>query len=281
MSSDLPLDIRTDRADYSPGETVEVVITAGPADKDLALGEVLVKLGHELEYDYSISADERSLSRTLKEPTTAAEERVSVDGTLAAGETAKWHLSFPVPDSPPGSAAGEIVTSRWFVAAHTPTTPGIDARSEAEIRVYIPRPAKADWPPRQGGYEDHRAKLELSLAKTEGRPGDQLTGTFSVRPQESFGCTGIRVELEGHERVDLGDGKDWYVEGPRVELAPASKLEPGHDLELAFSLELPADMTPTFETDAGSITCLVRAIVARRLRRDLTVEQPIYVYDYS
>ena len=48
-----------------------------------------------------------------------------------------------------------------------------------------------------------------------------------------------------------------------------------------FEIEVPAAAPPTFEACIGSITWLLRGVVARKLRSDTVIEQVITVYDCS
>ena len=64
-------------------------------------------------------------------------------------------------------------------------------------------------------------------------------------------------------------------------IAGGSTLEAGNDLELPFEIEVRTSAPPTFDVGIGSITWLLRGVVARKLRSDTVIEQVITIYDCS
>lgn len=117
LPAKVALGVRADRSAYSPGDTLDAVVTAGPADGELAIHGGVVGLDHELEYTYEVWTGERTKIKTKSDRRTAVEQRFTGERQLRAGEVARWQVSLQVPDSPAtlGTASGEIVASRWFV----------------------------------------------------------------------------------------------------------------------------------------------------------------------
>lgn len=281
MPSRLPLEVRTDKDAYAPGETVEVSVSAGPAKKKVSFNYFAITLEQQIQYEYdSDPTGDNMHRRTMLDRVPAGQSRSMDARTLARGEKADWTASFVVPEDEPGTTLGDILKVRWVADAVVPFRGRVDAHAERPIQVYAPLARYADRASRHPDLDtDDKAELILELAEPHARPGGQLAGTFRIRPLERVETKEIRVELLRHENVPIDDEADSWAYAAKRELAAGTTLEPGHDLKLSFTLDVPVDVPPTLDIDAGTIVWTVVGTVSRSLRGDLTVSQEITIYD--
>jgi hypothetical protein len=263
----LPLAVRTDRSSYRPGEAIEIVVAAGPAQKDIVVSELRVSLEHRITYEYDSWNGRTYVTRTRTDRTTADEARFTLQGAIAAGET-------------PELARGRIIDSTWRLEATIGVPGSVDASADAPIRVYAPRDRHAGrttHPPEDG--TGGKAAIELRVDDPHARLGGRLTGTVAIRGIESVEVEGIRVELVAHEHVRVSDEKHSWSVDPRQELAGATALSPGDVLSFAFALDVPQDVPASLHAPEGSIVWSVRAVLDRKRRGDLHLAHEVNVYD--
>jgi hypothetical protein len=281
LPSDLPLEVRTDKDAYAPGETVEVSVTAGPAKKKVSFDHVAITLETQVEYEYDTrSGNDGTRRRTLTERGIAAERRFTEARTLARDESSEWSASLAVPEDLPGTSLGEIVKVRWLADALVPFRRSVDAHADRAVQVYAPLARYARLASRHPDLDtDDKADLTLELPKRHARPGEKLSGTLRIHPLERFEAKEIRIELIRHEHVPIDyEAESWGFEA-RNELSGETALEPSQDVELPFTLDVPATVAPTLDIPQGSIEWSVIGTVSRSLRGDLTVGQVITIYD--
>jgi sporulation-control protein spo0M len=280
LPSDLPLHVETDKDAYSPGETVEIRVSAGPARKKVSFNYFVIALEQQTQYEYDWDDGDGMRRRTLTDRVPAGEQRFTDARTLARGEKTEWTASLAVPQDEPGTAVGDIIKVRWLADALVPFRGKVDAHADRPLHIYTPLARYARLASRHPDLDTgDEADLTLELAKPYARPGEQLSGTFRIRPLARVEAKQIRIELIRHEHVPIDlEAEAWGFEG-KHEMAGETTLEPGHDLELHFTLGVPAEAAPTLDIDAGSIVWSIVATVSRRLHGDLTLTQEITIYD--
>lgn len=301
LPNTIPLAVRTQRTTYLPGETVEIVVSAGPAERDLEVDGLVVTLENAVRYTYNVNAGRyaRTTHRTDRE--TAAEQRIALQGAIAVGEAPEIRLSLAVPESSfyPGTGGGQIVVSRWTVKVLLGIPKSVDATAECEIQVGTPRELHEGRTTHDVmiGAADHETRTFRLMAKAAAHAkqdetldidvrvdepnvalGGRITGTIALQPRERLEPEGIRVELKRHEEVRLGEGMTAITHASVQELASDRALVPGETTELPFELEVPPDAPATLIAPNGSVVWLVSAIVDRKRRNDFTVGREVNVY---
>ena len=281
MPNRLPLQVQTDKDAYAPGESVEVQVSAGPARKKVSFNYFAITLEQQIQYEYDTDPSGKNMHRrTLLDRVPAGQWRSTDARTLGRGEKAEWTASFVVPEDEPGTTPGDILKVRWVADAVVPFRGRVDAHADRPIQVYAPLARYASRAPRHPDLDtDDKADLILELAERHARAGGQLSGTFRIRPLERVEAQEIRVELVRHENVPFDLEADAWGWPSKRELAGETALDPGQEVELSFTLDVPAGVPPTLDVDAGTIVWTVVGVVSRKLRGDLTVSQEITIYD--
>src|SRR5690242_2795036 len=115
MPSRLPLEVRTDKESYAPGETVEVSVSAGPAKKKVSFNSLVITLEQQIQYEYDSDPTGDDLHRrTALDRVPAGQWRSTDARTLGRGEKAEWTASFVVPEDQPGTTPGDILKVSWL-----------------------------------------------------------------------------------------------------------------------------------------------------------------------
>jgi hypothetical protein len=63
-----------------------------------------------------------------------------------------------------------------------------------------------------------------------------------------------------------------------IQVVGNMKLQPGQDLDLPFSFDIPSPSPTTGSTPNSSVTWLLKGVLARPRRADTRVEEEIFVY---
>jgi hypothetical protein len=303
LPNTIPLNVRTDRETYLPGDPVEIVVAAGPIDRDLEVDGLVVTLENEVQYTYQVWTGRYYQTRHRTDRETAAECRVALQGKIGAGETPEITLSLEVPRSSmyPGSGGDRIIVSQWAVQALLGIPKSVDASAECSIRVLTPRALHEgrathgatrdvrvhesgviDWTKKavSGAKQDDSLEIDIEIEEPNvAAAGDRLAGTVVIRARETVEADEIRVELRRHEEVRIHEGMHDLRTAARQDLAPSTTLAAGGQMELPFELDVPESISPTLSAPNGTLSWLVSAIVGRKRRPDFIVSREVNVYD--
>jgi hypothetical protein len=302
LPNTIPLEVGTDRASYLPGDTAQVVVRAGPAERDLEVDQLVVTLESTVKYMYTAGGGRNQILRNKVDREPADERRITLQGKIAAGEAPEIALPLEVPRASvyPGTGGGTIVKSSWAVTALLGIPNSVDASAQCPVHVLTPRGLyegrtthgasregavheikTVDWMKKSvsGGKQDETLDIQIHIDDPNVAPGDAFTGTVAIHAHESLEAHGIRVELKWHEHVPLGNHENLVTTAERLELHPKRALTAGEDVVLPFEVAVPAGASPTLLAPHGTLSWFLHAVVQRKLRNDFSVSREVNVYD--
>ena len=122
-----------------------------------------------------------------------------------------------------------------------------------------------------------KADMRIALPRLEWVEGERIEGKLLVSPQDKL--REMRIELVRREHVPQDEGKSYTVTEDKVQLAGKSELHSGQLVEVPFVLTIPQQGCPTRQTAHSTVTWTIKGVLPRRLAKDFTVTQEIYVYN--
>ena len=273
-----------DRADVRAGETVQATIRVSGGRKDTEIAEGRLRLVYENEYEWraresSLFSSSESTTRTHRDTDrkTVAEQRFLDPGAIRADTPEDHTLSVEIPPTSVPSGEGKITRVRWKVQATLARERTRDISDEAPLEVLST--ADQDWLEPAPDVESRgECLLAFQLEKRAFGAGEPIEGTLVLTASEGCSVSEVRVELERHENVPRNLGNSERVREAQAIVAGAVELSPGVPQEFSFRLEVPPDPVPTLETANSRVWWILKAIGARRMRRDYRVEQEVLVY---
>ncbi len=272
---------------YYPGETVQGTITI-EGQKDLKVREGRVVVLCREEYECRVEGtrtdsdghtySEEYSSRETDEQEIHRQVLIS-EGTVAGGSIQNYEFAVVIPhDARPTWDGGRIVAVKWLVKGTLDRKMAADTEAEAEILVFAPMPGKTTGPGEFGhSKEPEEAELAFVLPGKEWVLGETITGQLLVRPRKTFEVSEIRVELVRLEYVPRNRGNQ-HLEEITIKVAGKTRLEPGQELTLPFSLNIPVPRPTTGQTGYSSVTWFLKGVLARSLREDTRVEEEVFIY---
>lgn len=272
---------------YYAGETVRARIEV-QVQKELNITEARAQLVCREKYQYreeSKDIDEDGSASSGIEKKWATDEQAVYyqpllpGGTLPSGFGQTFEFVAPIPaDAPPTCPNGKIVSVEWFVKATLARKLARDIEALVPIQLLSAPPGEAA---REGEYgfsnEPDEASLSFVLPSLEWCLGDTVQGTFIVRPQKGFDVSEVRLELARQEYVPRGKGNT-YRETKQIKLAGRTRLQPGQELAIPFSVAIPEAAPATMRTHHSAVTWSLVGILARSLRRDTYADQELFVF---
>jgi hypothetical protein len=265
---------------YYAGETIHAVVNLN-AETAVKVREVFAGLVLWERYQYQERDDEGDTSTSWA----AAEdfvvkETLLGEGTIPAGfrESYKLDLRIPLDTVPPYT--GKIVQNRWLVRVNVDRPMKKDISEEVDIPLIVPPMAEQT----QGGEygspsHPDDADIKFAVARLDWIEGEQVAGKLIVRPRKNFGSTGVRLELVRREHVPRAMGNTHSVTEGKVQLAGGTDFRAGIPAEFQFALSIPRQGCPSRRTGRSSVTWTLRAAITRRLAKDFTAEQEVWVYN--
>ncbi|GAA4702628.1 hypothetical protein GCM10023215_47410 [Pseudonocardia yuanmonensis] len=286
------VEIRTDREVYRPGDTVRARVRLTPGT-DLPDPEIVVALLH---------ADSISESGSSWTDSWAVDGRYVFQGrSLRAGEAVEVEVDLRVPDrSLPfpdvdddplvddpedyryeilrsevwgaPTSIGKALRSEWFVQV---IAPGTDERAAITV-LAVGGPAEAATEPR--GDSDRLARITLDGLPQRSVPaGATVTGRLRVDARTELDARALRVDLvlvetQGDRVLTAERKASTTVSGP-------ARLTPGAPRDLAFSLTLPPDLTPSITTESWAISWVLFGVVDLPRREDAVGKRMLPVHD--
>jgi hypothetical protein len=272
---------------YYLGETIHASVTL-VSEKGGKIQEGRITLVYREEYQYKHhqrSTDSHGHSRTSVATAWATDERevnrqVFLGETnLPAGTQKTYEFDLPIPAQAAPAGRGEIVHIDWLVKATLDRRMASDIEDRIDLPVFIGTTSETAQPIEGGiSNEPDQAELVFALPSKEWVMGETIGGRLRVCPTTEFDVTEIRVELVRRERVprDLGNEHETVIP---VKVSDGTRLAPGQNLMLPFNIAIPAQGPATSSTPNSTLDWRLRAVLARRLRKDTVGEQEIIVYN--
>ncbi len=280
--------ITADRPDgrYYPGETVGITVDIHPA-KDLKLHGAVIKLTGIEEYQYHTVhyvTDSDGHSRTEDSyvwgdrQVVISEEKFLGEETLPADRPAQYSFQMTLPADALPTCKGSIERVRWEVSVKLDRRMAGDTNTTLDLFVHSRAPGQYVQPGEYGdSNEPDEAELALLLDSLEAVTDQPFSGQLRIRPRKNFDVTEVRLELVRCEYVPYDRGNTHQEVYP-FRLVGKTHLSAGEENIIPFQVTVPADAVPSVHAGLGSIEWKVKGILARRLRKDTTVEQDFLVY---
>ncbi len=272
---------------YYVGETVRAQIDI-QVQKELNITEARAQLVCREKYqcrEESRDLDDDGSAHSSIEKKWVTDEQVVhhqqllPGGSLPSGFGQTFDCVAPIPaDAPPTCEHGKIVNIEWFVKATLARKLAKDIEALVPVQLLSTPTGEAD---KEGKYGfsngPDEAALSFALSSLEWCLGDTVGGKFVVQPQEGFDVSEVRLELVRQEYVPQDKGNT-FREAKQVKLAGRTRLQPGQELALPFSIAIPEAVPVTMRTRHSSVTWSLVGVLARSLRRDTYIEQEIFVF---
>lgn len=273
---------------YYVGEMVQARIGI-QVQKELNVTEARAQLVCKEKYQYcyeSMSTESDGGTDSSIEKRWATDEQVVYhqqllpEGILPSGFGQTFDFVAPIPaDAPPTCQNGKIVNVEWFVKATLARKLARDIEVLAPIQLLSTPTGEAD---KEGEYgfsnEPDEVVLSFALSSLEWCLGDTVEGKFVVRPQKGFDLSEVRLELVRQEHVPQ-DAGNTFREAKKVKMAGRTRLQPGQELAIPFSIAIPEAAPVTMRTRHSSVMWSLVGVLARSLRRDTYAEQGVFVFN--
>ncbi|MFC5993296.1 hypothetical protein ACFQE5_03605 [Pseudonocardia hispaniensis] len=300
----MTIEVTTDRPTYRPGDTVSARVRV-TSSKDMDDAVVELSLERIVEVPGNGACDRAAVAG-----------RYLLDGeTLAAGER-EWTVELPVPrrTTPPaepddcaderyppsGDAAAEGSYDAWIEPQERWGPPtslgrGVHVRwavrcevgegkdrqqQEQPVVVLAPPLAVAPPPARHRGEGEPACTITFSgLPAGSVRVGSSVGGRLRLVAHQEIDARGVRVDLV---RVARSDPADDVLTWDVIATATASDalgLRPRQPRDFAFSLVVPADASPSVDTEGYVVEYLLRAVIDRPRRSDTVWDHVIAVHN--
>jgi hypothetical protein len=283
------INLTVDHSDevYHPGETVHVQVgIVGEKDLKIQQGRITFLFSEEYQYRHlATESDSHGHRRQVTRAVWKTDERqlsqmaFLPETTIAAGTNQNFEFDFAIPPDAPPSVNGSIIRIKWLIKAILDRKLAGDIEAHTEISVVS---TSSDGQMGEGEYgnssEPLEAELQLVLPTLEFVLGETIVGTLMVSPQKGFDVSEMRLALVQRESVPQGQGNTHDAE-QTIKLSPQTKLQAGQPVSLPFNISIPSAGSPSCQTPNGSITWLLVGTLARRLRKDTTIEERVSVYN--
>jgi len=281
-SSKLDVSIDLDRplGPYYPGDIVKATITIH-SDSKVKIRQAYTGLALWEKYKYETEDSEGDRSTA-----TSTTEDFSVKAALLgeveipAGFHEVYDIELPIPPDAVPPYDGKITQNKWLAKVTLDRRMKKDFNAEAEILLTVPRPGQAVQAG-QYGTASHpgKADMRIELPRLEWEEGERIEGKLLVSPQGKLKFREMRIELVRREHVPRDEGKSHTVTEDKVQLAGKTELRPGQLVEVPFALTIPQQGCPTRRTAHSTVTWTIKGVLPRRLAKDFTVTQEVYVYN--
>jgi len=264
---------------YYAGDLLHVLITL-QSEKELKVREARASL--MLHETYSYTRTEGGKVRHNRGTSELIAHRAQLLGeeTIPAGFNQTYRLEWQIPQEVPPPYTGKLITGRWLIKVTLDRKLRGDINEELEIPLIVPPPGR--WA-RPGDYGESShpddAEMVLWLPRLEWVEGETIEGKLKVYAQKDISASGVRIELVRRERVSYGDGETSAATEFKERIAGGVKLNAGEVGEFPFSVPIPERGCPTRSTPIGRVSWELKGILDRRLRKDFTVTQEVYVFN--
>lgn len=206
--------------------------------------------------------------------------------------TGPGEATFTVPQNAPPSSADAVT---WEVTARIDREHGMDKTVRQEVVVRL----GADSVPTSRSPQQQDDGLTLDSVPVAVRAGDTLSGQLTVAVDKDVKATGLQIRLYRKVTYTAAPMIDFSVYAgntlqfflfpgsgqirteakvAEIELAGKREFSAGSTEQVPFSIQVPASAGPTTAHQFARVEWRVEAVIARRMRGDLTVDTPLAVY---
>ncbi|MBI4673277.1 MAG: sporulation protein [Chloroflexi bacterium] len=272
---------------YGAGDTVHVTVNVQGV-KDLKIQNAQIALVSREEYvrRYDERSTDSNGNSTIEENTRRETDERKVwqqqflgETTIKGNSNQAFEFNVPIPpDALPTVDGGKILSFAWRVKTTLDRRLRGDVEDIQELYVIAKPYGNMGGAGEYGtSNEPGEARLSLRLSNTGAAVGETIAGELLIQPQKAFDATEIRVELERTEDVPQDKGNQ-QKEKQTVKMAGSTHLDPGQNLNMPFQIKIPSGAPFTCRTRHGSISWVLRGVLARRMRGDTSVEQEILLF---
>jgi hypothetical protein len=218
-----------------PGDTVQAtVVVHGEEDSKVESAVArLVRTEHVRQYEVGVAVD-----------TSVEDDRdyVIAEVAIELGEGTR-QATFTIPEDALPSARHGV---DWKVRAQIIRHHGRDVKAEAALKVlalYDPDWAAAPAPPKVRKGRDF---IDIDVDNRVVRPGDHVTGTVYLRPNEAVTITELDVGLNLIDGSDM-DQHSFEMQTITAPVRSSLSLSPGEVKQYPFTLMVPTDAAPSVD----------------------------------
>jgi len=263
---------------YYPGDVIHATVTihCETSVKVRAARAALVFWEH---YEYRSQDSDGDISTswsTVEEP--AVTHSLMAEGTIPSGFRETYRLDFAIPQDAPPPYNGKITQDRWLVKVTLDRPMKGDINQEVEVPLIVP-PSEPE--PGRYGNASHpgEADMKFSLPSLDWVEGENISGTLRVEPSKDLGVNAVRLELVRREYVPHDKGNSAEFTEAKVELAGKTEFRGGALAEFPFEVAIPMRGCPSRSTGQSRVTWTLQASLNRRLAKDFTVTQNLFVHN--
>jgi len=276
---------------YFPGDQIQARLDL-KTEKDLKIQQGLIALLCEVKYQIRSRRQTRHGSTTYlhwaSESQVVDKQIFLEEGVIPAGINQSFEFKGLIPKDAFPTLDGKIIKVNWLVKATLNRKMAIDVNSETGFTVSSRLPAEVnpqavsqfDFKEYRHSSDPDKADISFLLPRTDWALGEIINGQLVVQAHKEFKLTDIRVELIYTENVPAGNG-NVYQGIERINLAEATKFDPGQTLTLPFQITVPQKGYPSINPSQSEITWSLKGILARRLATDYYTEQALQVYSQT
>ena len=281
-SEKMALSVALDRPGlaYHAGDVIHAVVNLS-AETSVKVREVTAGLMMWERYQYQERDDEGDTTTSWATTEQYFVKEVLVgEGTIPAGFRNTYNLDFKIPLDAVAPYNGKIVQNSWLVKVNADRPMKQDISEEVQIPLVVP-PLGEQAQPGEYGNASHpdEADMKFALARLDWIEGEELSGRLVVKPRKNFGATGVRLELMRVEHVPRDLGNTHSVTEAKVQLAGGKDFRAGFPVEFPFAVAIPQQGCPSRRTGRSTVTWVLRAFITRRLAKDFTVDQEVWIYN--
>ena len=202
--------------------------------------------------------------------------------TIPEGFEQPYQLEWKIPEDAQPPYSGKVIQAKWSIKVTLDRKLRKDINKEIELPVIVPPPGTHGGAG-EYGHASHsdKADMQLWLPKVEWVEGETIEGKLKVHARDNISANQVRIELTRKEEVFYKNGNVHKVTESKERISGGVKLENGEVEEFPFTVTIPKKGCPTLHTPVGRVTWTLKGILSRRLRKDFTVTQEIFVYNGS
>ncbi|MFC1924817.1 hypothetical protein ACFLXA_05605 [Chloroflexota bacterium] len=268
------VEIHTGEAYLLTGATVQVEVAVCPQEQ-LNPRELRLELVGTETYYVEMLQGKRSVQVKKAGEFTRVSYNIKDQPSFPPGVTTTRKFNIQVPIDAPPSSYGKEVNVCWTLKAILDLPKRVNLVKEITVQVMsIPirtKKAMTDLP-QEKSYKD--CILGLEVPNTTVSKG-AISGSLQVKALRKFQFRGIRVELRQIENVTGRVEVNNVV--AQQDLSGPISLNVTDSPSFPFSLPLPANAPSTTVTPHSSLRWQLRAVLDRKMRRDIDVERDVII----
>ena len=201
---------------------------------------------------------------------------------LTSGMTLNQSASLTIPADAAPTISGKTASITWEIDAKLDIPKMRDIHEKRSLIVRsIPTAAAVDekgWssPSYSATFSSDQCDLNLSINTDTIGAGQSLQGSIEAQVKKKFDVRKVRVELEVREKAG-NKSSAMVADSALLDGGPISFH--GADFRRwQFRLKTPDNQLPSVATSSTSVRWLVKGIMDRRMKQDISVEKGIQVY---